>query len=145
MTDLFWYTLKTLENQRFSDVFRGYQKRSKAWNGLTLIFETLELFETGNPTKATDLGNPKQHPKALTDGSIFNNLLRKYGSFEGNCNFYLLWKTCHFQRCWKDYFELSLKKRLYKIIHRSNNYLQIEFRSKDRRIIRWLKNYLRNK
>ena len=32
-TDLFWYPLKT-ENQRFSDVFRGYQKRSVAWNGL---------------------------------------------------------------------------------------------------------------
>ena len=35
-TDLFWYPLKTSENQRFrfSDVFRGYQKRSVAWNGL---------------------------------------------------------------------------------------------------------------
>ena len=26
-TNLFWYPLKTLENRRFSDVFRGYQKR----------------------------------------------------------------------------------------------------------------------
>ena len=34
VTDLFWYPLETLENQRFSDVFRGYQKRSVAWNGL---------------------------------------------------------------------------------------------------------------
>ena len=25
---------KTSENYRFSDVFRGYQKRSMAWNGL---------------------------------------------------------------------------------------------------------------
>ena len=33
-TDLFWYPLKTSENQRFSDVFRGYQKRPVAWNGL---------------------------------------------------------------------------------------------------------------
>ena len=33
-TDLFWYPLKTSENLRFSDVFRGYQKRSVAWNGL---------------------------------------------------------------------------------------------------------------
>ena len=34
-TDLFSYPLKTSENQRFSDVFRGYQKRSVAWNGLS--------------------------------------------------------------------------------------------------------------
>ena len=33
-TDLFWYPLKTSENLCFSDVFRGYQKRSVAWNGL---------------------------------------------------------------------------------------------------------------
>ena len=33
-TDLFWYPLKTSENLWFSDVFRGYQKRSVAWNGL---------------------------------------------------------------------------------------------------------------
>ena len=33
-TNLFWYLLKTSENQRFSDVFRGHQKRSVAWNGL---------------------------------------------------------------------------------------------------------------
>ena len=32
--DLFWYPLKTSENLWFSDVFRGYQKRSVAWNGL---------------------------------------------------------------------------------------------------------------
>ena len=31
-TDLFWYFLKTSENQRFSDVFRGYQRRSVTWN-----------------------------------------------------------------------------------------------------------------
>ena len=36
-TDLFWYPLKTSENQRFSDVFRGYQKRSVAWNGLKMV------------------------------------------------------------------------------------------------------------
>ena len=33
--DLLWYPLKTSENLWFSDVFRGYQKRSVAWNGLT--------------------------------------------------------------------------------------------------------------
>ena len=41
-TDLFWYPLKTSENQRFSDVFRGYQKRSVAWNGLIV---SLNLYE----------------------------------------------------------------------------------------------------
>ena len=34
-TGLFLYPLKTLENQRFYDVFREYRKRSVAWNGLT--------------------------------------------------------------------------------------------------------------
>ena len=33
-TDLFWYPLKTSENQGFSDVFRGYQKRLVTWNEL---------------------------------------------------------------------------------------------------------------
>ena len=35
--DLFWYPLKTLENQRFSDIFRRYQKGSVAilGNGFT--------------------------------------------------------------------------------------------------------------
>ena len=28
------YTLKNLENQRFSDVFRGYKKETLTWNGL---------------------------------------------------------------------------------------------------------------
>ena len=32
---LFLYPLKTSENQRFFDVFRGYRKRPVAWNGLT--------------------------------------------------------------------------------------------------------------
>ena len=36
-TDLFWYPLKTSENQTFCDVFRDYQKRSVAWNELTKI------------------------------------------------------------------------------------------------------------
>ena len=31
---LILYLLKTSENQRFSDVFRGYRKRPVAWNGL---------------------------------------------------------------------------------------------------------------
>ena len=37
-TDLFLYHLKTSENQSFSDVFRGYKKRSVAWNGFTSHF-----------------------------------------------------------------------------------------------------------
>ena len=37
-TDIFWYPLETLENQRFSDVFRGYQKISVTWNGLIYFF-----------------------------------------------------------------------------------------------------------
>ena len=36
-TDFFWYALKTSEDPWFSDVFRGYQKRSVAWNGLRII------------------------------------------------------------------------------------------------------------
>ena len=34
-TDLVWYPLKTSENLWVSDIFRGYQKRSVAWNGLS--------------------------------------------------------------------------------------------------------------
>ena len=33
-TGLFLFPLKTLENLWFSDVFRGYRKRTVAWNGL---------------------------------------------------------------------------------------------------------------
>ena len=36
-TGLFIYPLKTSENQRFSDVFRGYRKRPVAWNELQLL------------------------------------------------------------------------------------------------------------
>ena len=43
-TDLFWYLLKTSENQRFSDIFRRYQKRSVVWNGLT-VFQPLRIFK----------------------------------------------------------------------------------------------------
>ena len=42
-TDLFRWPLKTSENQRFSDVFRGYQKWSVVWNGLITIETTLNL------------------------------------------------------------------------------------------------------
>ena len=38
-TDLFWYPLKQ-NKQRLSEVFRGHQKRSVAWNGLILEKET---------------------------------------------------------------------------------------------------------
>ena len=37
-TGLFLFPLKTSENQRFSDVLRGYRKRSVAWSGLTFSF-----------------------------------------------------------------------------------------------------------
>ena len=33
-TGLFLYPLKTSENQRFSDLLRGYRKRPVVWNGL---------------------------------------------------------------------------------------------------------------
>ena len=39
-TDLFWYPLKTY--LWFSDVFRGYQKRLLAWNGLR--FEICSIY-----------------------------------------------------------------------------------------------------
>ena len=38
--DLFWYPLKTSKNLWFSDVFRGYRKRSVTWNVLTYYFLT---------------------------------------------------------------------------------------------------------
>ena len=47
-TDLFWYPLKTSENLRFSDVFREYQERSVAWNGLT----TLNTYQSTDYKKA---------------------------------------------------------------------------------------------
>ena len=40
--NLFWYPLKISENQRFSDIFRGYQKRSVAWN--ELIKDTINAY-----------------------------------------------------------------------------------------------------
>ena len=43
-TDLFWYPLKILENLWFSDVFRGYQKRSVAWNELNIFINDIFLF-----------------------------------------------------------------------------------------------------
>ena len=43
-TSLFQYLLKTSENHWFSDVFRGYQKRPVAWNGLiSLMMWNLDL------------------------------------------------------------------------------------------------------
>ena len=36
-TGIFQCPLKTSENQMFSDIFRGYRKRSVAWNGLMAI------------------------------------------------------------------------------------------------------------
>ena len=50
MPSISFYTpCKTLENQRFSDVFRGYRKRPLAWNGLILDYWNATLvtfFET---------------------------------------------------------------------------------------------------
>ena len=45
-TDLFWYPLKTSENQRFSDIFRGYQKRSVVLNRLRSCNISLEITVT---------------------------------------------------------------------------------------------------
>ena len=47
-TSLFLYSLETWENQRFSNTFREYRKRSVAWNGLTvkqLRFVNSNLYE----------------------------------------------------------------------------------------------------
>ena len=41
-TDLFWCPLKISENLWFSDVSKGYQKRSGAWNGLSKKKKTKE-------------------------------------------------------------------------------------------------------
>ena len=41
-TGLFLYPLKALENQWFSDVFRGYRKRSVGWHGL-IVYICFEL------------------------------------------------------------------------------------------------------
>ena len=53
-TGIFLYPLKTLENERFSDVFRGYRKKPVAWNGfigqLQLNFEII-LFSQNLQTR----------------------------------------------------------------------------------------------
>ena len=41
-TGLFRYPLKTSENQRFPDIFRGYRKRPVTWNGLK-VFSKLQV------------------------------------------------------------------------------------------------------
>ena len=43
-TGLFRCSRKTLENLRFSDVFRRYRKRPVAWNGLRRIPKVIEWF-----------------------------------------------------------------------------------------------------
>ena len=40
---LFLYPLRTLENQRFSDVFKGFIKRPVAWNWLIILLIVLIL------------------------------------------------------------------------------------------------------
>ena len=50
-TDLFWYPMKTSENQRFSNVFRGYQNRSVTWNGLTHLLPALSFDSPDNIKK----------------------------------------------------------------------------------------------
>ena len=40
-TCLFRYPLKTSENRRFSDVFRGYRMRPVAWNGSKMMINSL--------------------------------------------------------------------------------------------------------
>ena len=46
-TDLFRYPLKTSKNQRFCDVFRGYRKRSVAWNELHMKLNALKMWREG--------------------------------------------------------------------------------------------------
>ena len=41
-TGLFLYSLKTLENQKFPDVFMRYRKRPLEWKGLVCEFSTNE-------------------------------------------------------------------------------------------------------
>ena len=45
-TGLFRYPPRKTENQRFPDVFRGYQKRPVAWNGLMFIRNTAHAWIT---------------------------------------------------------------------------------------------------
>ena len=40
-TDFFLYPLKTSENLRFSDIFRGYRERPVTWNGLKAFVELI--------------------------------------------------------------------------------------------------------
>ena len=40
---LFLYPLKTSENQRFFDIFRGYRKRAESWNGLIVTSQWSNL------------------------------------------------------------------------------------------------------
>ena len=40
--------MKTSENQRFSDVFRGYRKRPVAWNGLRPIIDITNIITDNN-------------------------------------------------------------------------------------------------
>ena len=49
-TGLFLFPLKTSGNQRFSDVFRGYKKRSVALNGLRSKIETKQAKSKYNET-----------------------------------------------------------------------------------------------
>ena len=44
--DLFLYSLKTSENLWFSDVFRGYRKRSVAWNELKKLFTAYQCLNS---------------------------------------------------------------------------------------------------
>ena len=42
-TGLFLYSQKTTENQRFSDIFRGYRKRPVAWNRLIICLFSVSM------------------------------------------------------------------------------------------------------
>ena len=44
-TGLFLYPLKTSENQRFLDIFRGYRKRPVTWNGLKIDLPEKVVYE----------------------------------------------------------------------------------------------------
>ena len=69
-TGLCWYSLKASENQRFSDVFRGYRKRPVALNGLTHFNPVFHSYTPWNIRKSlTRLDN------YLLGGQKFLNIL----------------------------------------------------------------------
>ena len=76
-TGLFLYPLKTSQNQRFSNVYRGYWKRPLIWNGFMRWLErhVLEQFATviPNPFYATYIF---LHPLKTSEKKRFSDVFR---------------------------------------------------------------------